>query len=67
MYMEYMYGKNKCQYKGEAYPHGTELCVSEGCKVCDDGKFIEAEGDMPIGGVYIQPEKVERIRLISET
>jgi hypothetical protein len=53
--MEQMSGKRDCQYEETRHSHGTELCVAEGCLVCDDGTFTKAEQNPPIAGVRINP------------
>jgi hypothetical protein len=57
MYMEQMSGKRDCQYDEDPHSHGTELCVAEGCLVCDDGTFIKAEQTPPLSGVHMDHGK----------
>ncbi len=61
MYMEHMTGKQDCVYKDKTYAHGTELCLGDGCMVCNDGQLVEAETNPPIAGVHIDPGKREKL------
>ncbi len=32
-------GKQECTSGEKTFPHGAELCESDVCKLCDNGKF----------------------------